>query len=327
MKLGKAPKQARCYVTGNVILTFLSACSDMGKRGRQLSAIKHQKQNQSRLHHSWNQLDLHNIKTEYILIHHPAHSCLLLCFPRDQTDQHPKSWTLNKGQPWRSDWHESHTPWVLTLLPPAPVPSQPQLGEFPGDWGQSRNYEGPVSARSTARGLSWWWLSDTCPVPRRPCLAFCMFLPIAASMSWSLISQKTAVRERPGFFSPQGFSTVTGTEGDGVQCYSLCYSGDSAVSAPLSLCFSVIWRRMSPGSFAGVNNLQTLCLGLCLFSCYWTSKTSPGRGPPRCFNTLPSYIPPRTVIPTDCRTYLCLLLIPKAIQNSIYFNIYLLWPV
>ena len=203
MKLGKAPKQARCYVTGNAILTFLSACSDMGKGGRQLSAIKHQKQNQTLLHHSWNHLDLHNIKTECILFHHPAHSCLLFCFPWDQTYQHPKSWTLNRGQPWRSDWHESHTPWALTLLPPTPIPSQPQLGEFPRDWGQSRSHEGPVSARSTTQGLSQWWLSDTCPVPRRPCLAFCMFLPTAASMSQSLTSQKTTVRERPGFFPPR----------------------------------------------------------------------------------------------------------------------------
>ena len=92
---------------------------------------------------------------------------------------------------------------ALTLLPPTPVPSQPQLGEFPRDWGQSRSHEGPVSARSTTQGLSRWWLSDTCPVPRRPCLAFCMFLPIAASMSQSLTSQKNNSQRKTWLFSPK----------------------------------------------------------------------------------------------------------------------------
>ena len=306
MKLGKAPRQARCYVTGNVIPTLLSACSDMGKRGRQLSAIKHWKQNQTLLHHSWNHLlhhswnhlDLHNIKTECILIHHPAQSFLLLCFPWDQTDQHAQSWTSNKGQPWRRDWHESHTPWALTPLPPAPFPSQPQLGEFP----QSRSHEGPVSARSTTQGLSWWWLSDTYPVPWGPRLAFCMFLPTAASMSQSLTSQKTAVRERPGFF-PSRF----------LNCYryrkwwEFSVSHSVTLETQLSLLLWVcVFQWFGEGAQgAHLQGLTTCRCSVWVFACFPVtepSKTSPGRRPHCCFNTLPSYIPHRTVSPTDCRT-------------------------
>lgn len=72
-----------------------------------------------------------------------------------------------------------------------------------------------------------------------------------------------------------------------------------------------------PRAFAGVNNLQTLCLGLCLFFLLLNQQDLSGRQASPLFNTLPSYIPPRTAIPTDCGTYLCLPADSKAIQFNL----------
>ena len=323
MKLGKAPRQARCYVTGNVIPTFLSACSDMGKRGRQLSAIKHWKQNQTLLNHSWNHLDLHNIKTECILIHHPAQSFFLLCFPWDQTDQHSQSWTSNKGQPWRSDWHESHTPWALTPLPPAPFPSQPQLGEFP----QSRSHEGPVSARSTTQGLSGWWLSDTCPVPWRPCLAFCMFLPIAASMSQSLTSQKTTVRERPGFFPSRFLNCYRYRKWWSSVLVTLLLWRPSCLCSFESVFFSDLEKEPSELICRGKQPSDALSGSLLVFLLLNPARPLQDEGLPVVLTLFPPTLLTGQWFLLTVGLKLCLLLLPKAIQNSIYFNMYLVWPV
>lgn len=89
------------------------------------------------------------------------------------------------------------------------------------------------------------------------------------------------------------------------------------VFAPSSLgvvCFSDL-EESEPRGVAVGNNLQTSCTCLCLFSCYWTWQDV-SRTQAVCFNTLPSSTPHGTLIPTDSEAYLCLLLIPKAIQKS-----------